>query len=203
MQNLAMDFFLRQQMDAEGWIDVGMIASFNRIKTLTADIAVVKEVMGMSSLLEIKDEKVRLAGGEAQRWVLPDAKPSNLAPGAAAMSPSPKKSGETEVSHGIPANVNFTDDGDGSALGIEDIQLPTSPVPKFDVENALLRSTGTAVSSSVSAHASDELSMTPATSVAEESDAPVAEEELFVGDALFLAKGLAAAAAAASKSDEK
>lgn len=137
-----MDFFLRQQMDAEGWIDIGMIASFNRIKTLTADVATVKEVMGMSSLLDIKGDKVRLSGGEAQRWVLPDAKPSNLAPGAT--SPSPKKvSGESaEVSHGIPANVNFTDDGDGSALGIEDLQAPTSPVPKFDVENALLRSGG-------------------------------------------------------------
>lgn len=157
MQNLAMDFFLRQQMDAEGWIDIGMIASFNRIKTLTADMSIVKEVMGMSSLLESKGDKVRLSGGEAQRWVLPDAKPSNLAPGAIA---SPKKSsGESaEVSHGIPANVNFTDDGDGSALGIEDMATPTSPVPKFDVENALLRSGGTA--SARASEAAETLSVT-------------------------------------------
>ncbi len=171
-----MDFFLRQQMDAEGWIEISMIASFNRIKTLTADVAVVKEVMGQSSLLELEADRVRLGGGEWQRWVLPDAKPSNA---LGTLSPSPKKSGETEVSHGIPPNVNFTDDGDGSALGIEDLQLPTSPVPKFDVEDALLRRGGhhagsAAVSSSASVLASDEgkLSMTPATSVAEnESEA--------------------------------
>lgn len=179
MQNLAMDFFLRQQMDAEGWIDIGMIASFNRIKTLTADVATVKEVMAMSSLLDIKGDKVRLSGGEAKRWVLPDAKPSNLAAGAT--SPSPKKSsGESaEVSHGIPANVNFTDDG-GSALGIEDIDLPTSPVPKFDVENALLRSSGSAnVSSTASVLASDEgkATMTPATSVTEDANESEADEK--------------------------
>ncbi|TXT04187.1 uncharacterized protein COLE_07884 [Cutaneotrichosporon oleaginosum] len=170
MQNLVMDFFLRQQMDAEGWIDIAMIASFNRIKTLTADVATVREVMAFSSLLELEGERVRLGGGEWRRWVLPDAKPAH----AGSLSPG-KKSGETEVSHGIPPNVNFTDDGDGSALGIEDVQIPTSPVPKFDVEDALLRRGGSAaVSSSASVLASDEgkMSMTPATSVAEnESEA--------------------------------
>lgn len=162
-----MDFFLRQQMDAEGWIEIAMIASFNRIKTLTADVAIVREVMGLSGLLELEADKVRLGGGEWRRWVLPDAKPINA---LGTLSASPKKSGETEVTHGIPPNVNFTDDGDGSALGIEDLHLPTSPVPKFDVENALLRQGGSAgVSSSASVLASDEgkLGMTPGTSVAE------------------------------------
>ncbi|BEI86548.1 hypothetical protein CcaverHIS002_0608350 [Cutaneotrichosporon cavernicola] len=170
IQNLVMDFFLRQQMDAEGWIEIAMIASFNRIKTLTADVAIVTEVMGLSDLLELDGERVRLGNSEWRRWVLPDAQPVNA---LGALSTSPKKSGETEVSHGIPPNVNFTDDGDGSTLGIEDV--PTSPVPKFDVENALLRQGGSAaVSSSASVLASDEgkFSMTPGTSVAEnESEA--------------------------------
>ncbi|GMK57820.1 hypothetical protein CspeluHIS016_0406540 [Cutaneotrichosporon spelunceum] len=152
IQNLVMDFFLRQQMDAEGWIDIAMIASFNRIKTLTADVAIVREVMALSSLLELDGDRVRLSTSEWCRWVLPDAKPVNT---LGALSPSPKKSGETEVSHGIPPNVNFTDDGDGSVLGIEDV--PMSPVPKFDVENALLRQGGSAAASaSASVLASDE-----------------------------------------------
>jgi len=67
-------------MDKEGWIDIAMIASFNRIKSLTPDVALVKEVMLLSNLLEVRDEKVRLARGESKRWVLPDAKPSTFTP---------------------------------------------------------------------------------------------------------------------------
>jgi hypothetical protein len=154
VQNLAMDFFLRQQMDSEGWIDTAMIASFNRIKQMVTDVALVTEVMTMSSLLEVKDDKVRLSGGAAKRWVLPDAKPSKFE-ASPAYNPSPKKAaGEgTEVSHGIPASM------DASALGLEDLDLlmPTSPQPKFDVENALMKSSAsTNISSAASALASDD-----------------------------------------------
>ncbi|WOO83742.1 La-related protein 1 [Vanrija pseudolonga] len=172
VQNLAMDFFLRQQMDSEGWIDTAMIASFNRIKQLVSDVALVTEVMTMSSLLEVKEDKVRLSGGAAKRWVLPDAKPSKFE-ASPAYNPSPKKSaGEgTEVSHGIPASM------DASALGLEDLDLlmPTSPQPKFDVENALMKSSAsTNISSAASALASDDAkTLTPtttATSITEEAD---------------------------------
>ncbi|KAL1406227.1 hypothetical protein Q8F55_007918 [Vanrija albida] len=173
VQNLAMDFFLRQQMDSEGWIDTAMIASFNRIKQMVTDVALVTEVMTMSSLLEVKDDKVRLTGGEAKRWVLPDAKPSKFGTNAS-HNPSPKKSageGAAEVSHGIPASM------DASALGLEDLDLlmPTSPQPKFDVENALMKSSAsTNMSSAASALASDDAkTLTPtttATSIAEEVD---------------------------------
>ncbi|KAL7419018.1 hypothetical protein Q5752_006703 [Cryptotrichosporon argae] len=78
MNNLVMDFFLRQQMDSEGWIDIAMIASFNRIKSLTPEVAIIREVMGFSSLLEIREDKVRLAGADGKKWVLPDAKPSKF-----------------------------------------------------------------------------------------------------------------------------
>lgn len=168
MQNLAMDFFLRQQMDLEGWIDVSMIASFNRIKSLTPDVAIVREVMEMSSLLEVKGDKVRLGGGEAKRWVLPDAKPSNIQ-GSGSTTTSPKKSSEaTEISHGLPPSV----DTGVSALGIENM-IPVSPPTKFDVENALMKSSGSAnVSSTASVLASDDAkTMTPATSIAGDTNA--------------------------------
>lgn len=168
MQNLAMDFFLRQQMDLEGWIDIAMIASFNRIKSLTPDVAIVREVMEMSSLLDVKGDKVRLGGGEAKRWVLPDAKPSNME-GSGPNMTSPKKSSEaTEISHGLPPSV----DTGVSALGIENM-IPVSPPTKFDVENALMKSSGSAnVSSTASVLASDDAkTMTPATSIAGDTNA--------------------------------
>lgn len=147
-------------MDEEGWIDIAMIASFNRIKSLTPEPAIVREVMVLSSLLEVKGDKVRLAGGEAKRWVLPDAKPSGLA------NLSPKKGSDaTEISHGIPGGLGH--ESGSSALGMEDMGIPTSPVPKFDVENALMKSSGSAnVSSTASVLASEEgKTATPATSV--------------------------------------
>lgn len=168
MQNLAMDFFLRQQMDLEGWIDIAMIASFNRIKSLTPDVTIVREVMDMSSLLEVKGDKVRLGGGEAKRWVLPDAKPSSME-GSGLNMTSPKKSSEaTEISHGLPPSV----DTGVSALGIENM-IPVSPPTKFDVENALMKSSGSAnVSSTASVLASDDAkTMTPATSIAGDTNA--------------------------------
>lgn len=63
-----------------------MVASFNRVKSLTPDLAIIKEVMSLSDLLEIREDKVRLARGESKRWVLPDAKPCPFGPDP---SPSP------------------------------------------------------------------------------------------------------------------
>lgn len=80
MQNLAMDFFLRQQMDSEGWIDISMIASFNRLRSLTPEVSMVKEVMELSTMLEVREDKVRLAGQESKRWVLPNAPISTFPP---------------------------------------------------------------------------------------------------------------------------
>jgi hypothetical protein len=65
-------------MDNQGWVDINMISSFNRIKSLTADASVVKEVAGLSSILQIKEEHIRLADGQWRQWVLPDAKQSPI-----------------------------------------------------------------------------------------------------------------------------
>jgi len=77
-QNLPMDFFLRQQMDAQGWIDIAMIASFNRVKSLSTDLDLIREVLRMSSVVEVREQKVRLAGGKHKSWILPDAAPSTF-----------------------------------------------------------------------------------------------------------------------------
>lgn len=78
MQNLAMDFFLKQQMDTHGWVNIAMIASFNRVKSLTADVEVVKEVAELSSILDVKEQSIRLSQGHWRQWVLPNARVSQI-----------------------------------------------------------------------------------------------------------------------------
>jgi la-related protein 1 len=145
MQNLAMDFFLRQQMDSEGWIDISMISSFNRVKSLTPDISIVREMMLLSSILEVKDDSVRLAGGEARRWVLPDARISTI------------KSDNDD---------RTIENGGEAVLGVPD-DMPQdrwSTLPNGGVESALLKSVP--VSSAVSVDDSDPHGKdTPATSM--------------------------------------
>jgi hypothetical protein len=61
-------------MDAQGWVAIDLIASFNRIKKLTSDVAVVVECMRMTPLLEVspKGKFVRLAQTWPE-WTLPNA----------------------------------------------------------------------------------------------------------------------------------
>ncbi|KAF4616729.1 hypothetical protein D9613_008664 [Agrocybe pediades] len=82
-QNMAQDFYLRQQMDARGWIPISLFTSFNRVKTLIpppadeeAQTRLVGEVLTLSSLVQVRGGMVRMGGWE--RYVLPDAKPSEV-----------------------------------------------------------------------------------------------------------------------------
>lgn len=62
-------------MDAHGWVDIPMIASFNRIRQVTTDEDLVQEVAQLSHILEVRDKKMRLRDNW-QMWVFPNAKPS-------------------------------------------------------------------------------------------------------------------------------
>ncbi|MEQ2212790.1 hypothetical protein XENOCAPTIV_005152, partial [Xenoophorus captivus] len=44
MDNLERDFFLRRKMDQEGFLPIGLIASFHRVQALTTDINLILEV---------------------------------------------------------------------------------------------------------------------------------------------------------------
>lgn len=72
-QNLAQDFFLRQRMDDQGWIPISLIASFNRVKKLTTEVHLVRDVLNLSSLTEVKGEYVRMAREQWKQFVLPNA----------------------------------------------------------------------------------------------------------------------------------
>lgn len=63
-------------MDSQGWIAIPLIASFNRIRRLTVDVQLVRDVLTLSSLLQVKDPWVRMIGWE--QFVLPDAAPSTV-----------------------------------------------------------------------------------------------------------------------------
>ncbi|EJD54779.1 hypothetical protein AURDEDRAFT_110265 [Auricularia subglabra TFB-10046 SS5] len=75
-RNLATDFWLRQQMDSRGWIPIALVATFNRVRALTASPALVREVMGVSALLEVRGDRVRLRDAQWKPYVTPDAVPS-------------------------------------------------------------------------------------------------------------------------------
>lgn len=77
-QNLASDIYLRRQMDSKGWLLIDEIASFNRVKQLTTDIELVHEVLSQSSIIEMRENYIRLSNGKWKNYVLPDAAISML-----------------------------------------------------------------------------------------------------------------------------
>ncbi|KAG8862937.1 hypothetical protein FRB96_000357 [Tulasnella sp. 330] len=77
VQNFLSDVFLRRQMDSEGWIDIHVIASFPRVRQLTPDASLVRDVMNLSTYIEVSPEgdKCRMANGQWEPFVLPGAAP--------------------------------------------------------------------------------------------------------------------------------
>ena len=65
-------------MDSRGWIPVSLLASFNRVRQLTSDPQLVRDVLALSSIVELCDDCVRMGGGEWRRFVLPDAPTSTV-----------------------------------------------------------------------------------------------------------------------------
>lgn len=61
-------------MDDRGWIHIPVIAAFNRVTQLTHDLQRVKEVMRLSSLVEVHEDWVRTR--DWRPFVLPNAQES-------------------------------------------------------------------------------------------------------------------------------
>jgi la-related protein 1 len=57
-------------MDAEGYVDLQLLANFNRIKGLSTDLEFIKEALKDSQLLHVKNGKIRREEGW-ENWVLP------------------------------------------------------------------------------------------------------------------------------------
>lgn len=65
-------------MDSLGFVDILVIASFNRVKNLTADVSLVREMLELSQLVEVRGMHVRLANRAWEQWILPDAPRSEV-----------------------------------------------------------------------------------------------------------------------------
>jgi la-related protein 1 len=63
-------------MDEKGWIPVSLIASFNRIRQLTMDVHLVRDVLSLSSVVQVKGDWVRMSDWE--QFVLPNATVSEV-----------------------------------------------------------------------------------------------------------------------------
>lgn len=174
-------------MDSEGWIDIAMIASFNRVKNITPEIAIVRDCMTLSALLEVREEKVRLAGPGSRQWVLPNAKPSEL--GADPTSPSVGTTADDsrDLSMGVPASVeaSFTSSAstaDDTANNVPQTTQQAQQQRAFvaaDVENALMKSSVPA-STTPSVLNGDEKTDTPATSTSGDGAKEDEEEKIKV-----------------------
>ncbi|KAI0305140.1 hypothetical protein B0F90DRAFT_1160241 [Multifurca ochricompacta] len=77
-QNMAFDYFLRKRMDSRGWIPISLLASFNRVRQLTLDPQLVRDVLALSSIVELRDDFVRMGAGGWTRFILPDAPVSTV-----------------------------------------------------------------------------------------------------------------------------
>uniref|UniRef100_A0A673XE87 La ribonucleoprotein 1, translational regulator n=1 Tax=Salmo trutta TaxID=8032 RepID=A0A673XE87_SALTR len=70
LDNLERDFFLRRKMDQEGFLSLGLIASFHRVQALTTDVNLIIESLKDSKEVEIIDMKIRRKV-EPEKWPLP------------------------------------------------------------------------------------------------------------------------------------
>uniref|UniRef100_A0A3Q2R0W0 La ribonucleoprotein 1, translational regulator n=1 Tax=Fundulus heteroclitus TaxID=8078 RepID=A0A3Q2R0W0_FUNHE len=70
LDNLERDFFLRRKMDQEGFLPVGLIASFHRVQALTTDVNLILEALKDSKEVEVIDMKIRRKE-DPEKWPLP------------------------------------------------------------------------------------------------------------------------------------
>ncbi|XP_068627316.1 la-related protein 1-like isoform X1 [Battus philenor] len=95
--NLARDFFLRRKMAADGTIPVTLIASFHRVRALTADVQLVLDAIRDSDKLQlINGFKVRTAF-EPTKWPILDI--SNSDDGEKSDKPEPSANDKTDKPH--------------------------------------------------------------------------------------------------------
>ncbi|EMD34797.1 hypothetical protein CERSUDRAFT_116981 [Gelatoporia subvermispora B] len=116
-QNMAQDFYLRQQMDSRGWIPISTIASFNRVRKLTTEFHVVRDVLTLSSIVEVRDGWVRMRQWE--QFVLPNAPPSSVEAGAS--PPADSHASGTIPSGGDSGSAGSSHEGEGEDEEEEDV----------------------------------------------------------------------------------
>ena len=73
-QNLAKDLFLRGKMDAHGWVELAVIAAFNRVRMLTPDLTIIYSALSSSPVVELSDDGMFLRARDGyEQWVLDES----------------------------------------------------------------------------------------------------------------------------------
>ncbi|XP_065045239.1 la-related protein 1A-like isoform X1 [Musa acuminata AAA Group] len=67
-ENLKTDVYLISLLDEQGWVPIYRIADFNRVKKMTNNIPLILDALRGSSLVEVKDDKIRRRG-DWSKWV--------------------------------------------------------------------------------------------------------------------------------------
>lgn len=98
-------------MDSRGWIPISLLASFNRVRQLTLDPQLVREVLALSQVLEMWHDCVRMARGEWAQFVLPDA-PASTVEGTASAEPGDGDGGRGGEAGQDQDREHGEDDGD-------------------------------------------------------------------------------------------
>lgn len=94
--NLCTDVWFRQQMDAEGWVDIPLIATFKKVRAFNTTLQYIKEAIQSSSMLEMQGDKVRREN-DWKKWLIPRAD----IPSSSAAGPSPNVSNLTAHLGGV------------------------------------------------------------------------------------------------------
>ncbi|KAI8146659.1 hypothetical protein BJV82DRAFT_665618 [Fennellomyces sp. T-0311] len=86
IDNLCKDIFLRGKMDAQGFVELDVLANFNRVKALTHNIELIRDAMRRSEVVELSPDEKKLRKRQGwETWILPTA-PSNGAEAKASSS---------------------------------------------------------------------------------------------------------------------
>ena len=105
-ENLAKDMFLRKKMDSQGWVEIEVIAAFNRVRMLTPDLSIIASALSSSETTEVSADGMFLRARVGhERWVLPEEqREPNL------RSPEPV---ENKVGHGNDNKSDAKEEVDG------------------------------------------------------------------------------------------
>ncbi|KAJ8472571.1 hypothetical protein ONZ45_g16610 [Pleurotus djamor] len=124
-QNMSKDFYLRQQMDSRGWIPISVFASFKRVMALTADINLVRDVLILSSIVEVREDWVRMRDWE--QFVLPGATPSLIEAAEPLAQPAKSSSHIHDVHDDNEGDVDDEDEEEDVVFVIDDESQRWSP----------------------------------------------------------------------------
>lgn len=102
--NLCRDIYLRSNMDDQGFIPVTVIGSFNRVRMLTPNPAVILDAMRNSAVVEVQGDKLRKRDDWAN-WLLP---PSHYGPTTSTVTPTTRRESDMAPgqSHAVRTDVD-------------------------------------------------------------------------------------------------